>query len=127
MTEVHLVDTDILIDYLRDHPKAVQFLENLSGETLVSPISVAELYAGIRNENEKNALIDFLQAFRSVPLDNSIAETAGSFKQKYFKSHGVGLADAVIAATAQTEKARLWTLNTKHFPMFDKIEAPYKK
>jgi predicted nucleic acid-binding protein len=47
MAEAYLVDTDVLIDYLRDHPQAVAFLEAQPGPLLISAITVAELYAGV--------------------------------------------------------------------------------
>jgi len=43
------------------------------------------------------------------------------------KSHGVGLADAILAATAEVENAELKTLNTKHYPMLKGLRPAYKK
>jgi len=37
----------------------------------------------------------------------------------YRKSHGVNVAEAIIAASALVRKAVLYTLNDKHFPMVD--------
>ena len=41
--------------------------------------------------------------------------------------HGVGLADALLAATAESENAELKTLNTKHYPMFQDLKPAYTK
>ena len=41
--------------------------------------------------------------------------------------HGVGLADAMLAATAEAENAELKTLNTKHYPMFKGLRPTYTK
>ena len=38
-----LIDTDVLIDYLRDQPEAVSYLESLTEQILISAITVAEL------------------------------------------------------------------------------------
>jgi predicted nucleic acid-binding protein len=48
---------------------------------------------------------------------------------QYYKSHNVGLADAIIAASASSIDALLVTLNRKHFPMFngDQILTPHSK
>ena len=43
MSDLTLLDTDILIDYLRDYIDAVAYLEGLSEPLLVSAITVAEL------------------------------------------------------------------------------------
>jgi predicted nucleic acid-binding protein len=43
------------------------------------------------------------------------------------KSHNVGLADALIAATAESRQAALVTLNIKHFPMLANVVVPYQK
>ena len=48
MAERLLIDTDVLIDYLRDHAEAVSYLESLTEPLLISVITVAELYAGVR-------------------------------------------------------------------------------
>ena len=52
------------------------------------------------------------------------------YAQRYHsfgKSHGVGLADAIIAATSQIENADLATLNTKHYPMIVRLKPAYSK
>ena len=125
MTGRLILDTDVLIDYLRGNDKAVRFLDNLQEQLCVSVITVAELYAGIRNKKEQRAIERFLSAFDAVPIDQGIAIKGGLFRKEYGPSHGVGLADALIAATAQSCQARLVTLNQRHFPMLE-VTVPYK-
>ncbi len=127
MPQLLLLDTDVLIDYLRDRTEAVDYLESLTPSLLVSAVTVAELYAGVRDGDERNVLDEFIQSFQVVPLDNQIAVTAGLIRRDYGKSHGTGLADAIIAATAQIQNANLVTLNRKHFPMVKDIVVPYQK
>jgi len=122
-----LIDTDVLIDYLQDTPQAVQFLENDGRRPLISAISVAELYAGVREGAERNALETFLSAFDIVSVDGDIAEKGGLYRRDYFRSHAVPLADALIAATASVRDATLVTLNRKHFPMISDVHIPYTK
>jgi predicted nucleic acid-binding protein len=45
----------------------------------------------------------------------------------YGKSRGVGLVDAILAATAEAEQADLKTFNIKHYPMMKGLKPPYKK
>ena len=56
MATLLLIDTDVLIDYLRGQVQAVDYLESLTAEALISAVTVAELYAGIREGKERKAL-----------------------------------------------------------------------
>ena len=122
-----LLDTDVLVDFLRGHNKAVAFVNAHSDQIILSSIVVAELYAGVKGDAEQVALEDFVSLFRVVPVDAAIAKTGGLHKRDYGKSHGVGLADAILAATAAVENAELKTLNTKHYPMLKGLRPAYKK
>ena len=122
-----LIDTDVLIDYLRGHAAAVSYLESLIEPLLISAITVAELYAGVREGTERQALESFLTAFQIVIANEMIAKQGGLYRRDYGKSHNVGLADALIAATVELRGATLVTLNRKHFPMLAKVTVPYTK
>jgi predicted nucleic acid-binding protein len=121
-----LIDTDVLIDFLRGVPKAVKYLKAHSEEIIISAITVAELYAGVRDE-ERRQLADFISLFDIIPVTQAIAESGGLYKRQYHKSHGIALADAIIAATSVVNDAELKTLNTKHFPMLKGLRAPYSR
>lgn len=49
MSDALLIDTDILIDYLRDYRPAVDWLEALTVDLNLSAINVAEIYSGMRD------------------------------------------------------------------------------
>jgi predicted nucleic acid-binding protein len=121
-----LIDTDVLIDYLRDRAEAVSYLENLTEHILISAITVAELYAGVREGAERIALDSLVNAFETVNVDNEIGIRGGLIRRDYAKSHNTGLADALIAATAEIRGAQLVTFNSRHFPMLTVI-VPYQK
>ncbi len=121
-----LIDTDIIIDYLRGHTLAIEYLEKLKPPIFISVVTIAEIYAGIRSNHEEKTVANLMDTFEVFSLENITAITGGQFVQQYAKSHGTGLADALIAATALHHKATLVTLNTKHFPMIKTIK-PYKK
>jgi predicted nucleic acid-binding protein len=127
MSKPLLIDTDVLIDYLREQSEAVTYIEGLTEPLLISAITMAELYAGVREGKERLALDTFMTAFKVVPLDREIAVKGGLFRRDYKTSHRVGLADALIAATAEVKQATLVTLNKKHFPMLKTITVPYRK
>ncbi|MFH1524943.1 MAG: type II toxin-antitoxin system VapC family toxin [Chloroflexota bacterium] len=122
-----LLDTDVLVDFFRGHSKAVAFVNAHSAWIILSSIVVAELYAGVKGDAEQAALENFVSLFRVVPVSAEIAKAGGLYKRDYGKSHGVGLADAILAATAEAENAELQTLNTKHYPMLKGLRPAYKK
>lgn len=122
-----VVDTDVLIDYLRDQAQAVAFLEASDQPLAASVVTVAELYAGVRDGEERQRLDAFVQAFEVLSLEREAASVAGLWRRQYGRSHGTGLADALIAASVCTAGASLATLNRRHFPMLANVLVPYTK
>ncbi len=114
-----LVDTDILIDFLRGTSGAREFLLSAlqDGVIYCSTITVAEVYAGMREpEREKTSrLIDSLNI---VDVTREIAEKAGKYKRD-IKAQALELDDCLIAATSFVQGAVLATGNGKHYPMPD--------
>lgn len=127
MSRTLLVDTDVLIDFLRGYNKAITFIEKHSSHIILSPIVVAELYAGVKGTHELSVLDNFVTHFRVVPITAEIAKAGGLYKRDFGKFHGVGLADAILAATAEIEQAELKTLKIKHYPMIKGLKPAYKK
>jgi predicted nucleic acid-binding protein len=93
-------------------------LSNSDAAVLYSPVSVAELWAGAR-PNEHDALNNLFRALTCIPIDEESGLQAGIYLQQYRRSHGVEVADALIAASALMNDAELWTRNRKHYPMKD--------
>ncbi len=122
----YVVDTDVAIDYLRGHPQAGAFFRGI-GPFLMSVVTVAELDGGVREGRERVVLEGFLKGVTVVPLDLVIAIRGGLIRRDYRKSHGVGLSDALVAATAETLSATVVTLNRKHFPATSLLLVPYTK
>jgi predicted nucleic acid-binding protein len=115
-----LVDSDVLVEVTR--AKNVELLSQWielaesTDEILYSPITSAELWAGVR-PNEIKLLDELFSALRCVPLTDQIGRRAGGYLSRFRKSHSVELADALIAATVVESKSSLWTRNRKHYPM----------
>jgi predicted nucleic acid-binding protein len=122
-----LFDTDVIIDYLRGTASAVAYLEKQHRPFCVSVITITELYAGIRDSGEAGQLEDFLRSFEVITVTREIGQTAGTLCRTFRKSHGIGLGDAIIAATVAAAKATLVTLNKKHFPLLHDVIVPYQK
>lgn len=122
-----LLDTDVLVDFFRGYPKAVVFMNNHSDHIIISAIVVAELFAGAKGDAELSALEEFVSIFRVVPVNVEVAKAGGRYRSQFGKSHGIGLADAILAATAEAENAELKTLNIKHYPMLKGLTPAYTK
>jgi len=120
-----LIDTDVVIDYLRGRPEAVEFLERKVESAAVSTISVAELFQGVRDGREREILSEALSALTVLPVTAAIAETAGLYRREYRDACGCGLADCIIAATASHHRLPLVTRNVRHFAMLDEVRRPW--
>jgi predicted nucleic acid-binding protein len=127
MTARVLVDTDVLIDFFRGYEKAVSFVESYSSDIILSSIVVAELFAGVRGDVEQHTIESFISLFPIIPITAKIAKAGGLYKRDYGKSHGVGLAGALIAATSKAEDAELKTLNIKYYPMIKGLMSAYNR
>ena len=120
-----LLDTCVLIDYLRNRPSAIDFLHRLTERVAVSVVTTAELYAGVRDGAEETRVDGLLTRVLVRDVDLTIARLAGRFRREYRQGHGVAIPDALIAATAEVHGARLVTRNARHFPMLADVLVPY--
>lgn len=122
-----LVDTSVLIDYLRGHEPAAHLLEQarMAGPLHASEITRIEILAGMRaGEEEPTGWLLASLAWHAV--DGAVAEEAGALGRQWLPSHqGIDSADLAIAATAILVRAELLTLNVRHFPMFPNLQRPY--
>ena len=92
----------------------------------VSAITAAELFAGVRSSDEEHRIEALCEHLLVRHVDLEIARLASSYCRQCKHSHGVQIADALIAATARVHEARLVTRNTRHFPMLDDVVVPYR-
>ena len=123
----YLLDTDVLVDFLRGRVEAVTFLSGLPALPFISVITVAELYVGVREGVERSKLEQLIAAAQALPVDEETATVGGLLRRQYGPSHHVGLSDALIAAAAIKREIALATLNRKHFPMLLDVLVPYQK
>lgn len=122
-----LVDTDVLIAHLRGREQARAWLRQArtQGPLAVSAVSIAELTGGMRSV-ERRGVWNLLSVLRAQPVTELVGRRAGELMRTYRQSHsGVGIADYLIAATAEHHGAELATLNVRHFPMFPDLRPPF--
>lgn len=80
-------------------------------------ISVAEIYAGMRN-SEKVSTDELIDSLEYFPITREAARVAGQFKKEYAqKGITLSIADVLIATTALAYNLVLLTDNVDHFPM----------
>ena len=103
-----IVDTDILIDAGRKDDAAIDCLDRSEQRTrlAISVVTQMELVVGCRNKQELRELEKFLQRFEVFKLTERISDQAVGLLQRYRLSHGLLIADALIAATALEHNER---------------------
>ena len=112
-----LIDTDIVIDFLRRREYARKLLERWAGEGLlaISTITHLEIYHGMK-AGEEAGTNAFLDGLTTVSVDVTIARRAGKILgEARAKGITTGMADSIIAATALQLGAPLLTNNVEHY------------
>jgi tRNA(fMet)-specific endonuclease VapC len=120
MNQKYLLDTDVLVAYLRGYTETVDLLKAFARNGAafsLSVVTVVEIESGVRS-SEKAKTRELLDNLEIHPLDASTAYLAGSFlRQHRQKGVSLSLADVVIAATAVAKDLILFTYNQRHYPM----------
>ncbi|WP_428771856.1 type II toxin-antitoxin system VapC family toxin [Treponema sp. HNW] len=113
---IYLCDTCVLIDYLRGKTAVQQKLAEDRGQGLgMSSITYMELMIGALNKREVNIIKKAFSDFEIVEISELISVKARSLIEKYSKSHGLLIPDALIGATALELGLPLYTTNIKDF------------
>jgi len=123
---VMLIDSDVLVWLTRGHVGAAQRLHSLPAWK-ISVVTYIELAQGCRDKADLARLKQGLAARNTeiVPITPAISQRAADLIDTLALSHGMRLADSLIAATAIDIEAALLTANGKHFSAVEglKIEA----
>ncbi len=118
-----LVDSDILIDFSRRRSEAIELLRRLESEysVLISDISRMELMVGARDKRELAIVTTSLNRYGRLPLTEVISSRAVELIHAYRLSHGLMIADALIAASALSWDAGLVTKNRRDFRYIENL------
>ena len=119
-----VLDTTVLVDHLRGKVEATAWLLGLDEVPLCSEVSRAEVLVGVRAAERRTVEVLF-DTVDWVPVNEAVARRAGDLGRRYRRSHHLGIADLLVAATVQEHKGRLATSNLKHYPMFARLARPY--
>jgi predicted nucleic acid-binding protein len=111
-----IIDTDVLIWYMRGNDKAYQIIEN-SNNFLISVVTYMELVQALRNKKELNSLRKALHGWKAqiLYISEEISVKAMFYFERHFLSHSMQLADALIGATAIAHGLPILTGNDKHY------------
>jgi len=112
-----VVDTDILIDAGRGVNEAVTCLQGLEKQSplAVSVVTEMELFVGCRNKAELQQVEKFLKRFIHLKLSEIVSDTAINLLRQYRLSHGLLIADSLIAATALAFDMEFITKNQRDY------------
>lgn len=118
-----LFDTDVLIWFFRGSEKAAQTIA-ASGDRSLSVINYMELLRGARDKSETKAIKEFLAdfSFRFLPLTENIGHRASIYLEEYGLKSKLGVADALVAATAVENHKTLLTGNQRHYQPIKDLE-----
>ena len=113
---LYLCDTCVLIDYLRGKSAVRQKLEKDRSLGLAMPsVTYMELMVGALNKREAGIIKKAFSDFEIIEISDAISVKARNLIEKYAKSHGLLIPDALIAATALELGLPLYTANVKDF------------
>ena len=122
----YLLDTTVLIDYLRGAPGTVTVVKDLAraGHVLgCCCVNVTEVYSGLRGK-EYAAAKRLLESLRYFDVPFAIARRAGEFRNQYaLEGITLSTSDTIVAAVAEAEDAVLLTGNVRHYPMVDVVQV----
>lgn len=118
-----IIDTDVIIWYIKGNDEAFKVIENLEAFS-ISVITYMELVQGMRNKKELNNLRQALHAWNSkiLYLTEEISAKAMFAVEQHFLSHSIQLADALIGSTAITYGLPLLTGNDKHYKIMKGLQ-----
>jgi predicted nucleic acid-binding protein len=119
-----LIDTDVLIWYLRGNSNAQNIIIN-NIPFKISVINYMELIQGMKSKNELRILQKYLKKWtvEIIQINEHISTRAMFLVEGHFLSHSLGLSDAIIAATSLERQEILLTANDKHYKFIPNIQV----
>ena len=123
-----IVDTDVLIWYMRGNARAQRVIDDL-GRFEISAVTYMEVLQGIRNQGELRTFKRFLveRGIACISIDPSISDRALYLMERYALSHAMKMGDALIAATADIRGETLLTGNVADYRMLSGIRLSHFK
>ncbi len=125
-----LLDTDVMVDLLRQYAPALAWLDTLGDDEILLPgFVVMELVQGCTNRTEQARLEKALAPFTVVWPTPGMCDEALTLFGRFFLSHNLGILDVLIGQLAVALDLPLLTFNQKHYAVIPGIQLaqPYPK
>ncbi len=118
---MYTLDTNAIIYYLKGDEHAIKIITESLKNPLpiyISTITETELF-GFSNltTDDSTAIETLLTAFAKIPVDSTIARTAGFLRRRY----KIKIPDSIIAATALFTGTTLVTRNVTDFKSIERL------
>jgi len=119
-----IIDTDVLIWYLRGNERARTIVEG-NIPFSISVVTYMELIQGMKSKMEFKLFQKQIHKWNTdiIQIDKEISSRAMFYVQEYSLSHSMMLADALIAATVVQNSDKLLTANDRHYKFIPNIEC----
>ena len=109
----YLPDTNVFSRIFKGDLVITEFVENL--KAVIDATIYIECLQGSKSNLEKRIIKKVLNNFPLLPITPKISQRAIELIDKYSNSHGLLLADALIAATALENDLTILTYNADDF------------
>jgi predicted nucleic acid-binding protein len=124
-----LIDTDVIINLLDNKrsfhlqvKRNLTFFQEKNVNPSISLVTAIEILQGNKSIADKKQLSKDLMFFNQFDITVSIGNIAKELILKYSSTHGLLLADSLIAATAIQLEIPLFSLNTKDYKFIDTLK-----
>jgi predicted nucleic acid-binding protein len=125
-----VVDTDVVVDLLRQYAPAVAWLNGLEDTEILLPgFVVMELIQGCRTQAEQKRLQKALAPYGVIWPAADVCDLALAVFARFYLSHSLGIIDALIGQLAVSLDLPLYSFNQKHYLAIPglRVIQPYPK
>lgn len=121
-----LLDTSVVIDLLRAHPPAQQWISQ-QADLGITPVVWLEVIEGAQNLRAQRQAVELLRHFSRIDLAPEDFDWAIQQSLRFRLSHNVGVMDSLIASVSVRSGLPTFTTNLKHFlPLLGELaQKPY--
>lgn len=111
-----LVDTDIMVDVLRSHQPALNWIQSSVADDVAIPgFVLLELIEGCKDKAAQAQVLSLVSKVRVVWLSEEASDRAAALFMDHRLADGLGMIDALVAQTALETGAPLASFNRKHY------------